>query len=114
MADHGLQRPLANMETFEYIILTVANHNNADRNEIESHCSNYTSSARYNTGNTKCVLKFPKREELPSCITSLTRYSESEILDVMTQTEWTTPSASISSASGAYWLSASLAAEQDD
>ena len=47
-------------------------------------------------------------------MTSLTRYSESEILDVMTQTEWATPSASISSASGAYWLSASLAAEQDD
>jgi len=102
------------METFEYIILTVANHNGADRCEIESHCSNYTSSARYNTDNTKCVLKFPKREEVPSCMTSLTRYSESEVLDVMSQTEWTTPSASISSASGAYWLSASLAAEQDD
>ncbi len=114
MAEHGQQRHLANMETFEYIILTVANHNDADRCEIESHCSNYTSSAGYNQTNTKCVLKFPKREEVPSWLISLTRYSESEILDVMTLTEWATPSASISSASGAYWLSASLAAEQDD
>ena len=103
------------METFEYIILTVANHSDSNKNEIESHCSNYIDEARHNNDYTKCVLKFPKRVDVPTCMSSLTRYNAAEIKNELTADEWTIPIfTSETSASFAALFAAELIIERNN
>tara|TARA_R100001377_G_scaffold85316_1_gene71573 strand:- start:166 stop:474 length:309 start_codon:yes stop_codon:yes gene_type:complete len=97
------------MQTFEYIILTLADHTNSNKIEIESHCVCNIANTQYNTGATKCVLKFVKRAETLTCMSSLTRYSESEIISQLSADEWNTGALNASlSASNAIVAAAEL------
>ena len=78
------------MTKFEYIVIITDNYTQAQLNEFESHCSNLFDYARYNKDKTKYILKLPLNKPTPESFTSLTRYSSSEIITLLSSNEWQT------------------------
>ena len=78
------------MKTTEYIILTLANYSDSQLTDINNVCLTSTSLARKNNDKTKCIMKVESDStgSYPSIISSLTKYSLSEIKSIMQTTEW--------------------------
>ena len=81
------------MKTTEYIIVTLANFSKSELSAIDNISLTFLSHARVSKDGTKCTMKVVSNSlgNYPSCINTLTKYSLSEIKDVMQTEEWQQP-----------------------
>jgi len=78
------------MNTIEYIVLTLANYTESQLSDIDKCCITSLALARKNNTSTKCILKVQTDSTgaYSSTISSLTKYSLSEIKDILNNDEW--------------------------
>ena len=78
------------MKTTEYIILTLASYSDSQLSDIDSVCLTSLELARKNNDSTKCIMKIESDSTgaYPTVISSLTKYSTSEIQSIIETTEW--------------------------
>lgn len=81
---------LFNMKTTEYIILTLSNYTDSQLSDIDSVCLTSLALARKSNDLTKCLMKVQPDSTgtYPTQISSLTKYSLSEIETIMANSEW--------------------------
>ena len=75
------------MKEVEYIILTLSKYNESQLETISSQCISPIITARQNSDNTKCLVKV-NVTKIPQYCDALTRYSKSEIAEVVKGSEW--------------------------
>ena len=78
------------MKTTEYIILTLASYSDSELADIDSISETFISHARMNKDNTKCIMKVRSDSQgnYPSILTPITRYSYSEICEIVKTDDW--------------------------
>ena len=79
-----------NMKTTEYIILTLANYSDSELTDIDNISETFLSHARTSQDNTKVIMKVSSDSQgnYPSILTPITKYSYSEIIEILKTDEW--------------------------